>query len=323
MSLIADTILPPRRDRSLTLWGSAAAIVLAAHCLIGLYVLFQRQEETPGVNTAPAIVIDLAPIAPPSPEEKAAVPDAIPTPQPLEQPQPLPAPDVQQEARAEATLPEKVPLPQPIEPQPPLLTPEVQQEATVEATLPEQVQVPQPLEQPLILKTPELPPEVKPEVTLPEPAKPEVTKPAPKKEPVKKETAKKTEAKSAARSDAHERTQTKTRTQTAARTQESSTQSSAASSFSLANWKGELVAHIRRFQRFPEAARSRNEGGTATVSFTLDRGGRVVSARLASSSGSAIIDQEAVATVHRASPMPAPPSGGTVTINVPLRYSLR
>jgi periplasmic protein TonB len=284
MSLVADTILPPRRERNWTLWGSAAAIILAAHFAVGIYVLFLREPDATGANSPEAIIIDLAPVEAP----------------PVEQ---MIAPPIEQK-------------PEPPKPEPPKPEPE---EKVI--PVPDPVPVPQPLADLPVLETPPLPPEVKPEVTLPEPVKPDLPKPQPKKEVVKKLTAPKPVPKHEAKPTAKPDNQEQSR-QSAARPQ-APTAPSSASTASQANWKSELVAHIRRFQHYPEAARSRGESGTAAVSFTIDGGGRVTSARLASSSGSPVLDQEAVATVQRASPMPAPPNGGAVTINVPLRYSLR
>jgi periplasmic protein TonB len=93
------------------------------------------------------------------------------------------------------------------------------------------------------------------------------------------------------------------------------------STAALASWKGQLVAHINRFKRFPDRAVM---GGTSTVAFTIDPSGRVLSARLARSSGDPVLDQEAVELLHRASPVPAPPPDlgrGTITLSVPIRFN--
>jgi periplasmic protein TonB len=88
----------------------------------------------------------------------------------------------------------------------------------------------------------------------------------------------------------------------------------------LATWKGELVAHINRFKRFPANAAS---SGTASVAFAINRAGAVVSARLISSSGDRALDEEAVALLHRASPTPPPPAqmgGSVISLTVPIRF---
>ena len=71
------------------------------------------------------------------------------------------------------------------------------------------------------------------------------------------------------------------------------------------------------------AARSAGSQGVATVSFSIDGGGRVTSARLAGGSGNPAIDQEVVAMARRASPFPAPPDGKGRNFTVPVRFNLR
>jgi len=88
------------------------------------------------------------------------------------------------------------------------------------------------------------------------------------------------------------------------------------------NYPGLVSAHLRRYQQYPSDARSRGDQGTATVSFNLDGGGRVTSARLAGGSGIASIDQEVQAMVRRASPFPAPPDGRARSFTVPVRFRL-
>jgi protein TonB len=94
-----------------------------------------------------------------------------------------------------------------------------------------------------------------------------------------------------------------------------------ASSMSPASWKGALMAHLNRYKRFPSGAAG---AGVATVAFTIDRSGRVLSARLVRSSGDGSLDTEAASLPRRASPVPAPPSnigGGSITLAVPIRFN--
>src|SRR5437764_789485 len=88
------------------------------------------------------------------------------------------------------------------------------------------------------------------------------------------------------------------------------------------NYAGLVSAHLRRHQQYPADARSRAEQGTATVSFSLDGGGRVTAAHLVRGSGSASIDQEVQAMVRRSSRFPAPPSGRGVSFTVPVSFRL-
>ena len=99
-----------------------------------------------------------------------------------------------------------------------------------------------------------------------------------------------------------------------------SSSSGASLASTLATWKGELVAHINRFKRFPPNAAS---SGTASVAFAINRAGAVLSARLISSSGDRALDEEAVALLHRASPTPPPPAqmgGSVISLTVPIRF---
>jgi protein TonB len=88
------------------------------------------------------------------------------------------------------------------------------------------------------------------------------------------------------------------------------------------NYPGLVSAHLRRYQQYPSDARSRGDQGTATVSFSLDGGGRVTSSRLARGSGIASIDGEVQAMVRRASPFPAPPAGAVRSFTVPVNFRL-
>ena len=91
-------------------------------------------------------------------------------------------------------------------------------------------------------------------------------------------------------------------------------------------WQGRLIGQLQRAKRYPDAARSAGQEGASIISFTMDRSGQVLSVRLVRSSGSAVLDEEAVALVHRAAPLPAPPAeipGRTITLTVPIRFSLQ
>lgn len=71
-----------------------------------------------------------------------------------------------------------------------------------------------------------------------------------------------------------------------------------------ATYRSILFAHLQRFKR----NNASNERGTAAVSFTVARSGHASGIRLARSSGYPSIDQEVVALVQRAQPLPPFPS---------------
>lgn len=80
------------------------------------------------------------------------------------------------------------------------------------------------------------------------------------------------------------------------------------SSDSEATWEARLLAHLEKYRRYPAAARGRGEQGVAHVAFRMSRLGRVLSVRIARSSGSKTLDRAALETVRRAQPLPEPPS---------------
>jgi protein TonB len=74
------------------------------------------------------------------------------------------------------------------------------------------------------------------------------------------------------------------------------------------SWQKSVALHLNKHKKYPGDARSRGEEGVATVSFTLDRSGKVISVHLDQSSGSTLLDQEAIEVFSRASPFPTPPT---------------
>jgi periplasmic protein TonB len=89
---------------------------------------------------------------------------------------------------------------------------------------------------------------------------------------------------------------------------------------SLANYDGLVSAHLRRQQ---SGARSGGATGSGAVTFSITGSGSVTSVRLARSTGTAVLDQEILAMVRRASPFPAPPDGQPKSFTVPLNFTAR
>jgi periplasmic protein TonB len=91
-------------------------------------------------------------------------------------------------------------------------------------------------------------------------------------------------------------------------------------------WQTALAAHIERFKRYPAKARSSGEQGIATVAFTIDRQGQLVTSHIVKSSGSSMLDQETLAMLARAQPMPAPPGDipdNKLSFVVPVRFNIK
>jgi protein TonB len=164
----------------------------------------------------------------------------------------------------------------------------------------------------------EMPRQVAPDTELAIVPPPEEKPPAPKAQPPKP-------VQHAAPAKEHRRIEAPTRAH-AAKNAKASAPSSAANNLGVgrsdadSNYAGLVSAHLRRHQQYPADARSRGEQGTATVSFSLDGGGRVISERLVRGSGIASLDQEVQAMVRRSSPFPAPPSGHGVSFTVPVSF---
>ena len=66
-----------------------------------------------------------------------------------------------------------------------------------------------------------------------------------------------------------------------------------------------------------------NRNHACHAAIFIDNNGNVLSSSLTRSSGSASLDQEAVAAVRRSSPVPAPPADAGKTITVPFSFTLR
>lgn len=268
-------------------WSVAALVVASAHGAAGWVVAnWQRAEAAVGAPPA-AVMIELAPlaVAPEAPQQDVA-----------------PGPEMV-EAQPEVEPPPPEPVEQLKEPEPP--PPE-----------PEPVTIPEPE-----IKIPELPPLPDAAAILTPPPKeqpkPPEVKPKPKPKP------KIVERRKPINPDKPKADQTTAPVaQAQAAPQAAAPNSGAASASPAANasWRGSLIAHLNRFKRFPNGA----SPGTVQVAFSIDRGGRVLSARLVRGSGDAALDEEAVAMIRRASPVPAPPDGiggGAIALAVPVRFS--
>jgi protein TonB len=94
----------------------------------------------------------------------------------------------------------------------------------------------------------------------------------------------------------------------------------------LIRWQSTLAAHLGRFKRYPAAARARGEQGIAKVAFTIDHEGHLTSSRILQSSGSMSLDEETLAMLERAQPMPKPPANApdsALSFVVPVRFNIR
>jgi protein TonB len=90
-------------------------------------------------------------------------------------------------------------------------------------------------------------------------------------------------------------------------------------------WLEHVSQWLMTHQLYPETARRRREQGTVVVKFAADRTGRVLDASLVHGSGSALLDEAALALLRGAS-LPAFPSNmpsPQQTVTVPISYRLQ
>jgi protein TonB len=93
-----------------------------------------------------------------------------------------------------------------------------------------------------------------------------------------------------------------------------------------ASWQSMVLGHLAHFKRYPGDARQRKRAGAAWVRFQVDRDGKLLASELITSSGTVLLDREALQVLERAQPLPAPPASvlrqGTVTVTLPVSFKL-
>lgn len=269
----------------LALWAAAGTVALAVHAGAAAWLL--RQAPVAGTTPAvAAVMIELAPM-PTAPEfERTEIaPDVIEQQEVLEPPDVVPdLPEIVEEA----PVPDLEPPPEVEAPLEDVLPPVDMTPVDVAA-----VAVTRPRSRPEEMQRPEpetvverKPPEKKPPQAQKKKAEAEAATPAPKV--------------AAAQNSA-----------------------GATGSMSPASWKSKVMARLERAKRYPSGAQRRREEGVVYVTFSLDSGGRVLSAQIARSSGFAELDNEVLALVKRASPLPPPPPGMPGQITAPVKFNVR
>lgn len=88
------------------------------------------------------------------------------------------------------------------------------------------------------------------------------------------------------------------------------------------SWQALVLARLQQAKRYPPLALVHRWQGVAMLHFTMDRQGAVLSANIEKGSGHDALDQEALALLQRAQPLPRPPPGISGELLVPIEFSL-
>ncbi len=153
------------------------------------------------------------------------------------------------------------------------------------------------------------PPQENPAVLAPseKKMKPEPVRETPK--PVAKQPPKKSSDKPAPRTSAAPRAERQSPAQEA--------RSGASAAAALATYRQRLNAHLQRFK-----GGGASGAGSVMAMFTVSRGGGVSGVRIARSSGNPAVDNEALATIRRAQPLPPiPPEIPQSALTFPVPFS--
>lgn len=89
------------------------------------------------------------------------------------------------------------------------------------------------------------------------------------------------------------------------------------------DYRARLLAHIQPFRRYPAQAEALDARGVTQLIFRVDQNGRVIGVWVKSSSGFSALDDEAMATVLRAQPMPHVPADlpSPLTVQLPVSFN--
>ena len=89
-----------------------------------------------------------------------------------------------------------------------------------------------------------------------------------------------------------------------------------------AGWRRQVAALIGAKYSYPRSAQLRGEQGSAKVKVAFSSAGKVLSVDLIQSSGSAILDREAVRIPMKVGAFPAPPPGSRSQIVLPIVWQI-
>lgn len=277
----------PQLLRETASWGGAATLVLGLH-LGGALWLIQRTEAITPPGLPDPVFVELAPMptaaAPPDEAEQEEIAEAAPEPESQPEPEPEPEPEI-----ALPPLHELAPLPD----MNTLFPPPPDAGALAQSARPPE----------------------RPEPEPPEPQREQRTA-----EPRREETPRRVREKAAEQQPARA-ARTQLRAPPGERTAAPQAQAGAVSQKQVASWQSKVQSAVARHMR---RTRLNGRGGTVTVniSFSVNPSGQVAGARLASSTGDARIDQALSHQAARLPRLPAPPTGRTTTLVLPVQIRM-
>lgn len=91
------------------------------------------------------------------------------------------------------------------------------------------------------------------------------------------------------------------------------------------SYESVMLRYLNAHLRYPRVARARHQHGIVYVRFVMNRSGSVLSVTLDRSSQFAALDEEGLALLTRAQPLPAPPAnipGDTLQLVIPISFVL-
>lgn len=89
-----------------------------------------------------------------------------------------------------------------------------------------------------------------------------------------------------------------------------------------AGWRKQVAALIGAKYSYPRSAQLRGEQGSAKVKIQFSGAGKILAVDLVKSSGSAILDREAVRIPMKVGAFPAPPAGSATHIVLPITWRI-
>lgn len=91
------------------------------------------------------------------------------------------------------------------------------------------------------------------------------------------------------------------------------------------DWRDALLSHVQRYTRYPPLLQGRRIEGVAYIRIAMNCQGMLLEHSIQRKSGHRELDMEALATIQRAQPLPAPAEAPNdrVELVVPIHFSLR